>query len=318
MRERWWLGLTGTSLIIVLLVGFAACPRTSQTRLPLIYGTNMSLYDTSDQMTNNIATQQLLRHERVPIIRMPSRDILSDAYVVQALQAIKSIGAIPLVIVHGANDPNALADDSHLITLVQSVFGDQIVYVEFGNEPNLAGNDVTTYTRAWNQVIPHLKSMAPTYKFVGPVTSDPNAAYIATFDALASPRPDANSWHEYACAPGDPDESCMAHLASWTTHVQGISRAVRAAIGTTLPLMITEWNLDADPDPRYANARFIQAWTTQALQTLAANEPNGLIAAMQYCATNNAMFQLIDRGNHLAPEGQAFFQELELAGKSSR
>ncbi len=314
LRKRLWISLAGASVVIALLVGYIACTRAPETHVPLIYGTNMSLYDTSDQMTNNSATQQLLRRERVPIIRMPSRLTLSDAYMLQALRAVKSVGAIPLLIVHGPNDPNAWADDSHLLALAQSVFGKGTVYVEFGNEPNLQGIDVTAYTQAWNQVIPYLKSLAPTYRFVGPVTSDPNAAYIADFDAHASPRPDANSWHEYACGPGDTDEDCMSHLANWTTHIQAINQATRAAIGTTLPLMITEWNLDADPDPRYANAQFIQAWTVNALRTLAANRSNGLIAAMQYCATNNAAFQLVDQANHLTPQGQTFFAMAERAG----
>jgi hypothetical protein len=274
----------------------------------------MSLYDTNDQMTNDATTQQLLRRERIPIIRMPSRSFLSDTYVLQALRVVKSIGAIPLLIVHGPTDPNAAADDRHLLGLAQSVFGAGTVYVEFDNEPDLAGTDVATYTQSWNRIVPQLKAMAPTYRFVGPVVSDPNAAYIAAFDAGAHPRPDVNSWHQYTCTAHDSDDVCMARVAGWSADVARINAAVRGAIGTTLPLMLTEWNLDADQDPRYADTRFMQAWTTQALQTLAANAPNGVIAAMQYCATNNTVLQLIDYFNHLTPEGQAFFAQAEQVG----
>lgn len=282
--------------------------------LPLIYGTNMSLYDTTDQVVNNPATQRRLEQAHMPIIRMPFRHSLPNAYEVRALQTIKHIGAIPLVIVHGATDPTALADDRHLIRLVQSVFGNSAVYVEYGNEADLAGIDVAHYVASWNQVVPHLKAMAPTYKFIGPVTAYDDIAYIATFDKTAKPRPDANSWHEYVCNPGDSDAYCMDHIVDWTVGIQQTNRAVRAAIGTTLPSMITEWNLDATPDPRYAEADFIHAWTARALSTLAANVPNGLVAAMQYCATNNPNFGLIDGTNHLTLEGQTFFQTLESSG----
>jgi hypothetical protein len=338
LRKRVWPGLVsvslGTSLIVAMLVVQAACapgapgapsaprspgspsaPATATTRsLPLIYGINMALYDTNDQLTNDATTQLLLRRERIPIIRMPSRTFLSDAYVLQALRTVKRIGAIPLLIVHGPDDPNAAADDTHLLTLVRSVFGAGTVYVEFGNEPDLVGIDVSAYTQAWNRIVPQLKAMAPTYRFVGPVVSDPNATYIAAFDALASPRPDANSWHQYTCTSRDADDVCLSRVAGWSADVRQINTAVRASIGTTLPLMLTEWNLDADADPRYANAQFMQAWTAQALQTLAANAPNGLMAAMQYCATNNAVLQLIDYANHLTPEGQAFFAQIERSG----
>jgi len=315
LGKRWWRRLLGIGLVIAGLGGQAACAQattrvsTSPIAQSLIYGTNMPLYDAGDQIANDTATQQLLRREHLPIIRIPSRFTLSDADMLRALRATRSIGAIPLVIVHGPTDPNALADDSHLLALVQSVFGGQTVYVEFGNESDLADIDATRYTQAWNRVIPHLKALAPTYKFAGPVTWNANAAYIAAFDAGANPRPDVNSWHAYACSPGDPDDYCMSRVAGWTTDIREVNAAVRAAIGTTLPLMVTEWNLDAYPDPRYADASFIQAWTVSALRTLAANVPNGLIAAMQYCATNNEPFQLIDGTNQLTPAGQAFFRE---------
>jgi hypothetical protein len=288
-----------------------AAQNSEPTPSPLIFGMNMSLFDTNDQIVNNPATQQLLRRERVPIIRMPFRSTLSDAYELQTLQAIKTIGAIPLVIIQGAADVNALADDTHLIGLVQRVFGKSTVYVEYGNEEDLAGIDVTRYTNSWNAVVPHLKAMAPTYQFGGPVNYQYNPTYVATFDQHANPRPDFNSWHEYVCGTSDSDAYCLAHIANWTTHIQATNSAVAAAIGTTIPIMITEWNLDPQQDPRYTNASFIQPWTLTALQTLEANTANGLVAAMQYCATNNQGFELIDSGNNLTPQGQTFFQQLQ-------
>jgi hypothetical protein len=177
-----------------------ATPRHAS-RLPLIYGVNLSLYDTNDQIVNTDTTQQLLRQKRVPIIRMPFRFELPDAYELRALRAIKAIGAIPLAILYGPTDPNGLADDRHLISQLQSVFGNDTVYVEYGNEADLAGVDVSRYTESWNATIPQLKAMAPTYKFIGPVNFEYNPAYIATFDKYAKPRPDLNSWHEYVCHP---------------------------------------------------------------------------------------------------------------------
>jgi hypothetical protein len=280
----------------------------------LIYGTNLSLYDTNDQVVDSPTARRLLKQVHMPIIRMPFRFSLSDAYEVQALRAIQDIGAIPLIILHGPIDPNALNDDRHLLALAQGVFGNHTVYVEYGNEADLAGFDVWRYTASWNVVVPVLKAMAPTYKFVGPVTFQPDPAYIATFDKYADPRPDANSWHEYVCYPNSSDAYCLAHLADWTTDIQQTNAAVRAAIGTTLPIMITEWNLDAAPDARYMSSDFMRTWTARALQTLAANVPDGMMAAMQYCVTNNPNFSLIDGSNIPTAEGQTLFQMLASAG----
>jgi hypothetical protein len=283
---------------------------------PLIFGTNMALYDSSDQLLNSMASLQLLKHADVPIIRMPFRSPRGNISEVKALRAIQFIGAIPLVIVHGPTDPNALADDRQLIQLVGNIFGTGLVYVEFGNEPDLAGVDAQGYAASWNAVIPTLKAMAPTYKFIGPSTSTFDPSYLATLDKFANPRPDANSWHEYVCTPNSSDEDCLARLADWTTHILQINNAVSAAIGTAVPLMITEWNLDASVDPRVADQSFMRAWTARALQTLAANTTNGLIGAMQYCVASNEKFNLIDPANSLTPEGQVFFQTL--AGITAR
>lgn len=282
----------------------------------LLYGVNMALYDTQDHLVNDPAKRELFRKYHVSVVRMPFRVSLPDSYEVKALQAIKAIGAVPLVILHGPTDPEALDKDRHIIRLVQSVFGNSTVYVEYGNEPDLDGVDVWHYINSWNGVIPHLKAMVPNYKFIGPVNYHSDPVYIAIFDKYANPRPDLNSWHEYACLGGQPDASCLAQTASWTQHIRATNNAVRSAIGTTLPIMITEWNLDAYKDGRYTNTTFMQEWTALAIQTLAANMSNGLVAAMQYCATNNAVLELVDGTGGFTPEGQTFFHLLGIAGKT--
>lgn len=329
-RRHAWLGLVTAALLIVAAISgvaytrvrwsHAAAPVTAGAQAAstaMLFGTNMSLFDGHDQIVNNPATQTLLRQKQIPLIRMPFRSSLSDATELQGLQAIKNIGAAPLVIIRGAVDPNVATDDAHEINLVQSVFGSSTVYIEYGNEEDLAGVNVTRYTNSWNAVVPSLKALAPTYKFIGPVNFQDNPTYIATFDQNANPRPDFNSWHEYTCNTSNPDQYCLDHISHWTTHIVNTNNAVRAAIGTTIPIMITEWNLDPNQDPRYANASYIQNWTATALQTLAANAANGVVAATQYCATNNQGFNLIDSGNSPTPQGQTLFQLRAGAGSGT-
>jgi nitrate reductase NapAB chaperone NapD len=314
------LALARTALAATLLLALTAAGLRQSAAAPLrstvapvsslLFGTNMALLNANEQLLTNPNTQQLLRTSGVPLIRVPFRATLPDAVETQALQTVKSIGAVPLVVVRGATDATALADDTHSIQLVQGVFGASTVYVEFGNEDDLAGTDAQTYTAAWNQVVPQLKKLAPSYKFIGPATYQANPTYIAAFDQAANPRPDYNSWHEYACGPSNSDDFCLTAITRWNTHIQQTNAAVRVAIGTTLPIMITEWNLDAQPDPRYSDVTFMSEWTTAALQTLTVNADNGLFAAAQYCAASNDGFNLIDGNNTLTPQGQIFFKML--------
>lgn len=315
------IGLLGAALVAAILVNPLRFSRAASSATPhptpLLYGANMALFDAHDQIVQNAGSQQLLKQQGMAIIRMPFRSGLADSVEVQALQAIKNIGASPLIIVHGAVDANVTQDDMHEIQLTQSVFGSSTVYVEFGNEEDLAGVNVSKYTAAWNATVPKLKAMAPTYKFIGPVNFQYNPTYIATFDKNASPRPDFNSWHEYVCNTSESDSYCLTHIANWSTHVTLTNQAVKAAIGVTLPIMITEWNLDPQQDPRYSNSTFMRQWTQTALNTLSANTAYGVVAAMQYCATNNQGFNLIDGSNQPTAEGQTLFTALAQVRKAA-
>src|SRR5260221_14355573 len=78
-----------------------------------------------------------------------------------------------------------------------------------------------------------------------------------------------------------------------------------ATIGTTLPIMITEWNYapNAVPnDGKNNNSAFMATWTSTALQTLAANR---IFASMQYSCTNTAI-PMISTGNTLTQQGMMF------------
>jgi hypothetical protein len=308
--------------LLVMLTMVVACtsihaPASSTTRangvngpgkVPLMYGTNLALFDSRDQIVNDRLSQQVLRSANVPIVRMPFRSARGAAFEKKALEAIRYIGAIPVVIIHGPPDASALADDRQLLALVQRVFGNSLVYVEFGNETDLVDEDIMSYVVAWNTVVSALKAMAPTYRFIGPAASYPKAADLATFTRLATPRPDALSWHEYACHGQDSDEDCIARLSDWRSHLHSVNQAVQAATGATAPIMITEWNLDDRMNARSESAEFMRAWTARALQTLIDSEADGVIAALQYCVANNGMFNLIDEAGSLTPQGQTFFR----------
>ncbi|WP_181803684.1 hypothetical protein [Streptomyces shenzhenensis] len=171
-----------------------------------VLGVNMSLYDGGDHLATDSGTQALFEGWGTPTVRVPLRATypntgatLQDADWLTAMKAVQKVGATPVLILRGPGGGRTTADieatDTHLMDLVHQVFQDSIVYLEFGNEPDLAGVGVADYTAAWNAVIPTLKAQYPDldYRFVGPVLSradGTSADYIATFAADAAPEPD--------------------------------------------------------------------------------------------------------------------------------
>src|SRR5215469_1205646 len=279
---------------------------------PLLFGTNMGLFDNNDQVLTSAATRSLLQQIHIQIIRMPVRSSLSETTEIAAAQAIKSVGAIPLVVLRGAVDPNVLADDSLIVNDMNRIFGNNLVYYEYGNEEDLLGVDVNGYTASWNTVVPQLKRIALHGQFVGPVNFQYDRTYLTTFLQHANPRPDEVSWHEYTCDDSWSNTICITHVANWTNHFNDARAAMTATIGTTLPIMITEWNYapNAVPnDGKNNNSAFMTTWTSIALQTLAANR---IFASMQYSCTNTAI-PMISTGNTLTQQGMMFgnvFQQM--------
>src|SRR5205823_6363644 len=97
---------------------------------PIIFGTNLSLFDGNDQVLTSAATRNELQQMHFRIIRMPVRSSLSNATEIQAAQSIKSMGAYALVILRGAVDANVLADDSQIVHDMNNIFGNSVVFYE--------------------------------------------------------------------------------------------------------------------------------------------------------------------------------------------
>lgn len=292
---------------------------------PLLFGTNLGLFTANDQVITSAATRALMQQMHIRIVRVPMRTKLPIEIEIQAVQAVKSIGAIPLIVLTGLRNPNVLVDDTRMIQNVNSIFGNSLVYYEFGNEDDWNGVTITRYTAGWNTLIPQFKRLALNGKFIGPVSYEYNHDNLTTFLQGANPRPDAISWHEYTCSYKEPAGSCLANLDGWTTHISDARAVMQNTLSTTLPIMITEWNYAADQstqhnglpfdDGKYNNASFMTEWTTRALRILAENQ---VFASMQYSVTNTAL-PLITFHDKLTTQGATFqflYQTMVVSGNS--
>ncbi len=282
---------------------------------PFLFGTNMALFHANDEpLLYSAQTRQMLRQIGVRIIRMPTRTTLSPQTEVAAAQAIKDIGAAPLVVMSGPEfkGGSILASDMKILSLITPVFGKEPTYFEFGNESDLQGITVDKYVAAWNQVIPVLKQHFPTARFIGPDNYQFDRRYLKTFVAQAKPLPDGVSWHEYACSIHWTAQVCLQDVDAWNVHFTQARAAMQEAIGVALPIWVTEWNYASDTndqlvnDGKSNNPAFMQAWTEKAMQTLVANR---VFAAMQYFSTATPM-PLVSN-DQIGIEGQIFQQEYQ-------
>jgi Mannanase, galactose-binding domain-like len=272
---------------------------------PLVFGANMSLFDSHDQVLQSKTSRALLQQMHIRIVRMPVRTSLSDATETSAARIIKSLGAIPVVVLHGTTSPNSLADNMHLVSLMNNVFGKAVVYYEYGNEEDLQGVPVNRYIAAWNNAIPQLKHVALNGHFVGPVSYQYDHDYLKNFLQHAQPLPDEISWHEYTCDVSWEAGRCISNIDSWSYHISDARALMWSTVGSTLPIMITEWNYAPNAgieDSKLKDNQFMRTWTNKALQTLAANR---VFASMQYSMTNTAA-PLINSNNTLTVQGEAF------------
>ncbi|GHO94160.1 hypothetical protein KSF_042080 [Reticulibacter mediterranei] len=286
------------------------------TMSPLLFGTNMALFhDWDESILKSAEARQMLKDVGVRVIRMPTRGTLKDETQVAAANAIKAVGAVPLVVLSGPEykEGNILTRNSHLVSLITGVFGNQPVYYEFGNESDLQGITADQYVQIWNQVIPPLKQMYPQARFLGPDMYQFNRRYLKTFVQNAKPRPDGVSWHEYTCSIHWSADFCLANIDSWPMHFAQARAAMREAIGTEIPIWVTEYNYASDQmlsndkpidDGKLSNPQFMQTWMTKAMQTLAEGH---IYAALQYYATNPSM-PLFTSDGTMGIEGKIFQQ----------
>ncbi len=294
---------------------------------PLIFGTNMGLFNANDQVLTSGPTRSALQQLHIRIVRIPTRQNFSATVDLAAVQAIKDIGAVPLIALRGSQDPNVakvLADDTRMISAVNQVFGTSTVYYEFGNEDDLNGVPIENYTQRWNAVVPQLKHLAPNGIFIGPVSYQYDHDNLTTFLQNAQPRPDMISWHEYTCSLKDPADKCLTGIDKWTDHISDARASLQNTLGKVLPILITEWNYAPDQtiqsnglpidDGKYNNTQFMKSWTIKALQTLAANR---IFASMQYSCTNTAI-PLVNNNSTITVQGttlQATYEQMIIKGQ---
>ncbi len=341
-RRSFWarrgvVGLTWAGSVVVALavaaIGWHVLKpsKAAPAANPLIWGTNLAMDSSSDQFLSNSGAAPALQGLHAQLVRMPIRSQLTTSDYTNALNKIKQIGATPLLIVHGANySSDPYPPDSALLQLAKSIFPTQTVYVDFGNEEDLAGTSVSTYvsgTYGWNKEIPRFKQITGSnFKYGGPVNFQYNESYIKTFVSTANPLPDYIVWHMYAGSCGhntgtgtpDSQSKLLSSVDNWAAHLQQMGGDMTSIGHKGMPIIIDEWNYASDlgvsgsNSPCWSNDQaFINQFFTKTFSTWVNAQQYGLIGAAEYEAFMGKDESMIVSGNSVTYQGAIFKSQYE-------
>jgi hypothetical protein len=169
---------------------------------------------------------------------------------------------------------------------------------ELGNEPDCNGMPLNgSYPSVWNLYVTALRQIRPDAKFIGPVECNGVSNMLGFLQSIVAnhyPLPDAISWHWYPC--GNGWATCPLSVSNQIVNdAQTVRNDLQSTIGHQLPLGISEWS--ADPNPNGTN-------------NLAYTEPqmsNFITAAL------NAMVQAkLDFGAEFAAQSVAAYGGLDM------
>jgi hypothetical protein len=149
---------------------------------------------------------------------------------------------------------------------------------EIGNEPDCGGGPFSngSYASTWALYVNALRAIRPDAKFIGPVECNGVSQMLAFLQQIVAnhyPLPDAITWHWYPCGSGW--ASCPLSVTNQIlSDAQTVRNDLQQTIGHQLPIGISEWS--ADPNPNGTNN---QAYTEPQMSNFITAALNSMVQA---------------------------------------
>jgi Glycosyl hydrolases family 39 len=247
---------------------------------PLAFGMDISGYGYPNVFANDAVEQQKLKTLGIQFMRMdlkysisgdPASKIICSGDGCdtrwtgdQWVQAIKAIGAQPLIIV-----PYRTVDAVNMLKHFNRDTNDYVRYWIVGNEPDLAGISAATYSTNFNRVYDAMKAIDPTIKIGGGVTAAYNAPFLQTFLQRSGRRVDFVDFHGYAqegIVPGD--YTTLFHIAeeygNSITNLRSLIQQIVPARTSQIGIEVGEWELNWGGTAQN-NINFHAVWVASVL-----------------------------------------------------
>jgi hypothetical protein len=233
-----------------------------------IFGTHIGTDYSANTIRNTPAIQALCKAAGFTLLRCSIPQGSADSYIDLTAAAAAACGADMLVILTKNGD---VPWNQHLV----SYLGSRCKLYEFGNEPDLGGVSWQTYLSRWNQEIPGLRAINPSAAFIGPALGVFNSytTYLVPWlqgCASSGVVPDGVSFHIYPCTGQSSSSTCSTKSVNFSSAATKIDTAVTGVLGHTLPLCLTEWNIDANSPPQSytQDSTFANTWYQQAIDNM--------------------------------------------------
>ncbi len=182
----------------------------------------------------------------------------------QWVQAIKAIGAQPLIIV-----PYNAVDAANMVKHFNKDTNNYVQYWIVGNEPDLAGISAAAYSAYFNQVYDAMKAIDPTIKIGGGTTAWYDASFLQAFLRQSGDRVDFVDFHGYAQegnVPGD-YTTLFQMAAGYGNNINDLRSLIQQIVparASQIGIEVGEWELNWGGSAQN-NTNFHAVWAASAL-----------------------------------------------------
>jgi hypothetical protein len=235
-----------------------------------IFGSSIGEDFATHTTRNTPQLQSLAKSAGITIMRCAIPAGSKDSVIDQTASACAAIGADMLVIL---SYKGGLTWNQHLV----SYLGNRCLLYEFSNEPDIASPSISwqSYLSAWNNTIPKLRAINGGAAFIGPALGvfSNRDSYLKPWlqGCVASGvLPDGISFHIYPCTGMGSSATCNTKSGGFASSATTMNALVTSVVGHTLPLCLTEWNIDANDNPQSytQDASFVEPWYASALDSM--------------------------------------------------
>jgi hypothetical protein len=229
----------------------------------------------------------------------------------QWINAIKALGAEPVVVVAGSSNNNFTPDDAAALVRHFNP-SNRIAYWVIGNEPNNEGTSVADYCTLFKTTVDKMKAVDPAIKVAGPAWSYYNASDLQAFLDCAGDKVDVIDYHHYAMGGSYLDNAtALAQTGNWENEVTQIRRMVAATVparAAQIEIQVGEYHWSWRTDDGYpgweGDDRFYQSVATVWAASVAGHIMRAGGRGHQYADQNGALGLTFERQSEAAHFGR--------------
>jgi hypothetical protein len=182
----------------------------------------------------------------------------------QWVQAIKAIGAQPLLIV-----PSRAVDAANMVKHFNKETGNDVRYWVVGNEPEQAGISAATYSTNFNRDYDAMKAIDPTISIGGGATAWYDAPFLQTFLQQSGSRVDFVDFHGYGQEGNVPgDYTTLFQIAAGyeknINNLRSLIQHIVPARASHIGIEVGEWELNWGGTAQN-NTNFHTVWAASVL-----------------------------------------------------